>query len=184
MIGLLVSSPSAVAAAVVPMSKLPTVVVVLPSVMLCVLLVTERKSVIVKDPCTFTGPLRVVAVPRIVRFPPPVFVSVLMPAPLVLMLPVMTVLPALLMVRVRSLPSLLFHALPVKVRVPPMLLVTVLLLLLDSCVHAPPKVTPYPLRLLKVAVVFAATRKVPRLVRPLMLSPPTPGPVKTVEEAR
>ena len=101
------------------------------------LLEIDRKSVITSTPLSMpTSPWMSVEIPRISQAPVPFFDRLFMPAPLISILPVTTVTPVPLRLRVRSDASSLFHALPVKVSVPPMLLVMVLLLSDEFCVQA------------------------------------------------
>ena len=125
-----VDRPPAVAALVVPMIRLPPVVPALPSTIEEVVVVpSERKSVaMIAPPSMVTGPMTVVATPRMVRDPASDFCSSLPASVPAMMLPCRTVLPVPLMRRIRGrlgvLPSGMVR-LPVKVRFPPALLVSV-----------------------------------------------------------
>ena len=119
-----------VAAVVVPRIKLPPVVPALPSTIEEVLeLPRERKSVaMIAPPSMVTGPTTVDATPRMVRDPASDFCSSLPASVPAMMLPCRTVLPVPLRRRMRGrlavLPSGMVR-LPVKVRLPPALFVSV-----------------------------------------------------------
>ena len=132
-----VDRPGAVAALVVPIIRLPPVVVALPSTMAAVLLdSSERKSVATIVPTEIlTGPVPVDAMPRMVRAPASVLVRSLPTSVPPMMLPCISVFPVPLINRLRGrlavVPSGMV-TLPVKVRLPPMLLVSV-----ELCTVAP-----------------------------------------------
>ena len=136
---LAVVRPAAVAAVVVPMIRLPAVVVAFPRTMADVLLVIERKSVTWSaPPWTLVAPSNVAPVPTMVSRPAPVLVSTWSKeAAEATRLPVMVVLPAPPMARVRApVLSALFQTFAANVSRPPISLVMVLFPLLDSRVHS------------------------------------------------
>ena len=99
-------------------------------------LLIERKSVIrTAPPSIEVFPVKVPPMPLRINSPVPCLITCLV-VPVAVMLPMILVLPLPENVKLRALPSALFHASPAKVSVPPIALAIPVLALLLSCVHA------------------------------------------------